>query len=110
MWKKVTREHFRNQELIFPAAQESVLQIIKNAIKIDDIKKITVFGSCVESRFSPVSDIDIFVDQDSKEHYLLASGLLRGVDYWTKQSVDISLMNEILKKGVVVYEYGDVIR
>lgn len=104
MWKIVTKEHFKNQELVFPAAQESVLQIIKNAEKYAAVKKIIVFGSCVESRFSPMSDIDIFVDQDSDERYLLGKGLMRGVDYWTARTVDESLMEEIRKKGVVVYE------
>lgn len=102
MWKIVTNEHFKNQEFVFPAAQESVLQIVKNASKYKDIKRVTVFGSCIESRFSPMSDIDIFVEQDSNERHLLGKGLLRGVDYWTAQAVDEYLMKEIREKGVVV--------
>ena len=104
MWKIVTKEHFKNQSLIFPAAQESVLQIVKNAKKYNDVKKIIVFGSCVENRFSPMSDIDIFVEQDSDERYLLGKGLIRGGDYWTARTVDEALMKEIRAKGVVVYE------
>lgn len=103
-WKVITSDTFMNQEKVFPAAQPSVLRIIQNARKFPEVKKIIVFGSCTESRFSPVSDIDIFVEQDSAERFLLAKGLERGVDYWTRSTCDEKLLQEIETKGVVVYE------
>lgn len=103
-WKIVTKETFMNQELIFPAAQESVLQIVKNAKNFPDCKRIVVFGSSVSNRFSPMSDIDICVDQTSTQHYSLARGLMRGVDYWRKEACSSELLEQIEKEGVLVYE------
>lgn len=53
MWKIVTNDHFLNQDKIFPSAQPT-------------------------SSFSPMSDVDIYVEQNPDSRYLLAKGCLRG--------------------------------
>lgn len=103
-WKIVTKDNFQNQQYVFPAAQESVLRIVRNAKNIPAVERVTVFGSCVESRFSPHSDIDIYVEQDVDERFLLAKGVMRGVDYWTQYYCDQDILKEIKRNGVVVYE------
>lgn len=104
MWKIVTHDHFMNQNLIFPAAQPSVACIVKNAEKYPSVKKITVFGSSVTSAFSPVSDIDILAEQDDGIRYPLAKGCMRGVDYWRKDDCEESLIAEVSKNGIVVFQ------
>lgn len=103
MWKIVTDDNFMNQNMVFPAAQPFVACIVDNARKYPAIKKVVVFGSSVTSAFSPVSDIDIFVDQDDTRRYLLAKNVIRGVDYWRKQDCDEGLLREIEKNGITVY-------
>ncbi len=104
MWKIVTNDHFMNQQLIFPAAQPSVACIVRNAQKYDAVNKIVVFGSSITSAFSPVSDIDIMVEQADQKRYLLAKGCQRGVDYWRREDCDAALLQEVEKNGVVVFE------
>lgn len=104
MWKIITDETFLNQSKIFAAAQPSVLTIVRNARQYPEIKRIIAFGSCVESRFSPISDIDIFVEQDVEKRFRLSKGVQRGVDYWTPFNCDDMLLKEIQTKGVLVYE------
>lgn len=104
MWKIVTNDHFLNQDKIFPSAQPTVAQIIKNAEKYPEIKRIIVFGSSVTSSFSPMSDVDIYVEQNPDSRYLLAKGCLRGVDYWRDCDCDEVLRKEALKNGVEVFK------
>lgn len=104
MWKIVTDDNYMNQQLIFPAAQKDIGKIIENAKQYESVQEIIVFGSAVTSSFNPTSDIDIFVKQSDSHRYLLGKGLVRGVDYWTREDCDEALLKEIIKNGVIIYK------
>ena len=48
--------------------------------------------------------IDILAEQDDGIRYPLAKGCMRGVDYWRKDDCDESLLAEVSKNGIVVFQ------
>lgn len=105
MWKVCVDEDsvFQNVELIFPTQQVDVSKIIDVFSKLEEVKKIIVFGSSVTAACNPWSDIDLFVQID-REIRLKKPRIEVPIDLWTNFDVDENLMNEINEKGVVVYE------
>lgn len=103
MWK-VFSEEFLNANRIFPTQQRDVKKFI-DVCKLDNnIKKIVIFGSSVTSLCNPWSDIDVYLEL---EHDLRLPSICNPdavYDKWTNFTVDKTLMDEINKTGVVVYE------
>lgn len=57
---------FTNVQYINPLKQCDVQEIVTQLSKDAGVREIIVFGSAVEMRCSSYSDLDIFIDKDTK--------------------------------------------
>ena len=99
----IVAENYMNANLIFPTKQHEVYQVIEALRVFDEVKSIIVFGSTVTPLCHIWSDIDIYVECDvgfRRPGIKTESAL----DIWTTEMVDKYLLDEIKKKGVIVYE------
>lgn len=103
-WKAVAKP-FLNINRIFPTKQKYIARMIDEAKKDANIKRIIIFGSTVLARCNLWSDIDIFFDCE-KEPTSLPSikDHEQAFDKFTNFGISNSFLEEIMKKGVVVYE------
>lgn len=102
---------------IYYTQVESVKQLLKNCKEIPRIKYLILFGSSLTLACGQASDIDLLVIADSyDEEYTILKVLRQGI----KKPMDIipetvenfksaakegnSLYNEILEKGLMIYE------
>jgi predicted nucleotidyltransferase len=100
----VVSSSFMNVEHIFPTQQKDIADIIAKSKECKEISKIIIFGSSVTWLCNPWSDIDIYFELESNR-MLPSFGISDTVlDKWTNFDVDEELLNEIMTKGVVVYE------
>lgn len=75
------------------------------------MKRIYIFGSALEPRHNPWSDVDIYVegiDSNSLPYRKLETK--RSLDIWCDDMFgsDRSFLSEIKRKGVVAYERNPV--
>lgn len=103
-WKNVADRHFMNAEHIFPLQQRDILKIVEKAKTIPEISKVIIFGSSVTPLCNPWSDIDVYIVQDNVNTKITFEDLEAPVDKWTNFTVDDELLEEIMEKGVCVYE------
>ena len=68
-----------------------------------EVKKVVVFGSSITPKCSYESDIDIYVELSKKVNVKTYS-VDTPVDFWTNFNVEKEMLDEILKKGVIVYD------
>lgn len=113
MWDLIDEENknIKNIRKIFPLKQRYVANFVRAASSINEIKKIVIFGSSVEWRCNPWSDIDIYMEGVKHCPELLRDNIpkednMQVLDIWTDSTVDSRLLAEINKKGVTVYERG----
>lgn len=103
---RVIGDYFLNVNKIHPLMQSHVRNIINELIQYNNVKRIIVFGSSTTWQCHSESDLDIYLElSDNNEpfkQYLLSYP--KNIDYWNNYSVDKRLLNEIISKGVVVYE------
>lgn len=101
-WKICIDEPFENCEKIYPIQQRKVRALIDDIVQHDDVREIRIFGSSTTESCHIGSDVDIFVDAETKQN--LVTGMHDfEFDLWTNESVDDRLRNEIMTKGVKVY-------
>ena len=104
MWNAVTKP-FQNIHRIFPLKQKAVYDLIEVCRKDSNIKKIIVFGSSTTAACNPWSDIDVYFEMDKMpQHYPIVGNPQHNFDKWCNFTASEKLLNEINKKGVVVYE------
>ena len=103
MWNAVT-EPFRNIHRIFPLKQKAVRDLIEVCRQDSNIKKIIIFGSSTTAACNPWSDIDVYFEMEHKpKHYPVIGNTKQSFDKWCNFTVSEELLEEINKKGVVVY-------
>ena len=103
-WKVCINNPFMNTNKIYPIQQRKVRELINDITKNNkDIKKIVIFGSSINDKCHIGSDVDIYVESDSKQIKINEQHDFE-YDLWTNYSVDERLKKEIEKKGVIVYE------
>ena len=96
---------FINCERIYPIQQNKVKQLIDCIKDNDNVNKVIIFGSSVTSKCHIGSDVDVYMELKENKHQSPINKYLPfEFDYWNNFLVDERLKNEIIKKGVVVYE------
>lgn len=95
--------HFRNAEKVHPIMQRDVQKIVDSLSAHVEVKKIIIFGSAITYRCTYDSDIDIYVEL-AKDKNVKAYNVETPVDYWTNYSVDPKMLEEIINKGVTIYD------
>ncbi len=98
----INKHKFRNNEKIHPLQQESIEEILKTIKQYKEVTKVIVFGSSVEERCNYESDIDLYVELNNDVNIKKYS-VEKPVDLWTNYTVSKEMLEEIMKKGVVVY-------
>lgn len=100
---RICTDYFKNCEYIYPTQQKKAKQFLDYLSKDDDVESITIFGSSITDRCSNESDLDVYVElkHDKKliHHYFDFA-----YDLWTNFTVDKKMKDEILKKGLIIYE------
>lgn len=104
MWKAVA-DKFWNINLIFPTKQKDVSDLVKMCRQDKNIKRAIVFGSAVTPRCNVWSDIDVYFEFHKEPwKYPILGKATQAIDKFCNFSVSDEFRNEILSKGVVVYE------
>lgn len=104
LWLQFTPEPFKNVNHIFPTQQMDVYNLIKASIPDKNIKKIIVFGSSVTKACNPWSDIDVYFEKEKEGPFPFVASSSAVYDKWDNFSISKDMLDEIKKKGVVVYE------
>lgn len=99
---EVVSNPFKNANKIHPVQQKNVFKIIEELKKYDEVKKIVIFGSSVTTKCNYESDLDLYVEL-TKEKNVKTYLVDVPVDFWTNFTVEPAMMEEINKKGVLVY-------
>lgn len=103
-WKIVIKNPFKNCSFIYPIQQKKVNELIEYLKQDENVKSIIIFGSSVTSKCHVGSDVDIYVELYENKPPIKDKYFNFVFDLWTNFMVDERLKNEILTKGVVVYE------
>lgn len=103
-WKIVINNPFKNCSLIYPIQQRKVNELIQYFKQDKNVKKIIIFGSSITNKCHVGSDVDIYVELAEDKAIIKDKYFDFVFDLWTNFAVDERLKNEILKKGVIVYE------
>lgn len=88
---------------IHPLQRKKVEHLLSLLLPDEDINTIIIFGSSITNRCHRDSDVDIYVDVE-REKKLIHEYIPFKFDLWTNFLVDERLLNEIKKKGLVIYE------
>lgn len=109
------RVFWLNKELLGQSITEAVKKLV---LECSEVEKIVLFGSVVDNRETPASDIDILiVVSDSQSRFLDRAGSFRkyfqdiglGLDIfvYTRKEIEeenIPLVKSVLKKGNVLFQ------
>lgn len=116
MWNLINKnnESISNIERVYPIQQEDVSRVLQGIISTGKAKKVVIFGSSVSCRCSLLSDIDVYCELDKNfeftEPYSACKVLPETpIDIWTNYMVNDILLEEINRRGVVVYERSNSI-
>lgn len=101
-FKVTNKNRFLNNDRVHPIQQQNIEDILKVLKDFDAVNKVVVFGSSVEERCSYESDIDLYVEL-KKDINVKKYNTNTPVDFWTNYTVSPEMLDEINKKGVVVY-------
>lgn len=102
-WKICIDNPFKNCERIYPIQQRKVRELIDDISKKKDVNKIMIFGSSTTDACHIGSDVDIYVDSELSEGLVTRPHDFE-FDLWTPSTVDKRLLQEIMSKGVTVYD------
>lgn len=94
---------FLNCDKIYPIQQLRVANLLEN-FKLDaNVNNVIIFGSSITNTCCIDSDLDVYLElkKDKKVHI---NKLDYELDLWNNYTVSEELLNEIIDKGVVVYE------
>lgn len=100
-------EEYPNMLQLFPIAQFPVQEVVQYCKGDPRIKRVTVFGSALETRHNPWSDIDLYIEGVDRANLCITGRTSkRALDIITTDMLcdDEQLAKEIKMKGVVVYE------
>lgn len=91
---------------------KKVNELIKYLKQDKNVKLIIIFGSSVTNLCHVESDVDIYVEFYENKSVIKNKYFDFAFDLWTNFMVDERLKEEILSKGVIVYErqYGNIAR
>lgn len=109
MYKNFVSEdlQYLNVNKIFPTKQKDVAVLVNKLKKSKYIKKIIIFGSSITWECNPWSDIDVYIEHEAQDFNNISipySEIKSSLDIWDNLSADENLLNEIINKGVIVYE------
>lgn len=102
-WKICIENPFLNCDRIYPIQQKKVKELINDIAKNRNVKSIVIFGSSVTEKCHMGSDVDLYCEMEKDEMPVTGTHLFE-YDFWNNYSADNRIINEINKKGVVVYE------
>jgi len=106
--RRIVSDFFPNVSMIHPLKQKQVYDLINHIKSIDEVNKVIIFGSSVSNKCHNGSDLDFYLDLSRNVNLeKTISSFMDNYDYWNNFSVDKRLLDEINKKGVVVYERKD---
>lgn len=91
---------------IYPIQQRKVKALVDYLKVNKNVQSIIIFGSSVNDSCHIGSDVDIYVEL-GQEDKIINQYFPFVFDLWTNFSADERLKQEIMKKGVVVYERQD---
>ena len=95
--------NFMNYQTVRPIQRAKVDDFINKHKDNDNVIRIIVFGSSITNKCHIDSDIDVYLElKENKPIQRFAYNYL--VDIWNNYTVDKNMLNEIYKKGVIVYE------
>lgn len=100
---KICTEYFNNCEFIYPTQQKKVKKMLDYLSSNPNVKSITLFGSSITPNCTIDSDIDIYVEIKNNEK-LINQYFDFSYDLWTNYTIDERMLEEINKKGLIVYE------
>lgn len=106
-FRKVIKFPLKNCQHIHPLQQRDVWELTEHIRKKQSVRRIILFGSSLTSNCTIDSDIDLYVEMDEKcrpitEYFDIT------YDLWTNFNVDNAMLNEIIEKGVIVYDRNDI--
>lgn len=109
MWNitQFVKTPYRNVEKIFPLKQHAVEELVEYAAKLPSVKRVTIFGSSVESRCNPWSDVDVFIEGSNFDEFIdFTPEQLQDYDILFDYQVPVTerVYKDIKSKGVIVYE------
>lgn len=100
---------FLNAEYIHPLKQKSVQKMLDEMRHFSEIVQVIIFGSAVDMRCRPFSDVDVFVRLEKDTVFpRLSRNWDTEVDLLYDLAEDSALMKEIYRTGIVVYERGNL--
>lgn len=104
-------EEYPNMLRLFPTAQFPVQEVVQYCKTNSKVERVTVFGSALETRHNPWSDIDLYVEGVSLSEFApWGRTSTRALDVITPEMLGSTeaLLHDIKMKGVVVYERNSV--
>ena len=104
------KEYYMNAEHIFPTAQRAVGEIVKRAKEVPEVRRVTIFGSCVFPTHHFWNDVDVFIEGCTPEQFgRIKLPDNKPKDLWFDCEVGQweKLRKEIERDGVVVYERSE---
>lgn len=114
MYRKsvLVKEPFMNMLKLFPTAQLPVSEVVSYCKTQPKIERVTVFGSALEGRHNPWSDIDLYVEGITCDDFFAPPITVnRSLDVIRPDMIrdeNEPIYREIKNKGVVVYDRGVV--
>ena len=102
-WRVCVDDPFPNCERIYPIQQRKIKDVLRRVAKDPAVRRVIVFGSSVTQACHVGSDLDVYFEM-SEDRLPDLRRLDLECDAWTNYTVDDRLRNEILQKGVVVYD------
>jgi len=101
-WRMVPGVSFKNANKVHPLQQKKVALVLSEIKYNKDVKKVYVFGSSVNNSCHVGSDLDLYFEMNEDKSPIKNTYPFE-VDVLNNFNVDQGLMDEIKKKGVVVY-------
>lgn len=102
-WNICIQNPFLNCDRVHPIQQRKIRCIIDALSACPSVKRITIFGSSVTPRCHNGSDVDLYVEMDCHQKVPMPVCDF-AYDLWTNYTIVKPMLEEIAKKGVVVYE------
>lgn len=95
---------FVNQEYVYRPRQKKVAELLEDIISNPEVEFVILFGSSLTSECTVFSDIDVYVHLEKPIKRIIHKIHDFEYDVWTNYNVESEMLEEILEKGVVIYE------
>lgn len=103
MWKKVD-DTYINSQFIFPSKQKAVGKMVDVCRTDENILRVIIFGSSTTPSCNQWSDVDIYFEMKHPTSIFPSIKDRIAFDKWSNFDVSTDLLQEIQRKGVVVYD------